>query len=393
MKTKIIQYSTTNDEYKWYLDGNEITTKEDAIHLGIIRSEKNECSKNIEARLENARCRKYALMGFGFHGTNGIDAVTSYKIYHTYVLPRLIYGLEVLPLKKKHVENLESFHRKSIRYLQSLPQRIATAAIYLLVGAIPIEAELHKRKLSLLYSMLASDNSKTKEIVNRQISVNYDNEDSFFCNIRYILILYDLPSITDLQANLPLKISWKKLARKEVDKCWLKRLQNDATAKTTLKYLAIKHLEVGTSHLLMKMKSKTRIAVKKSIIKARIITGTLVLQKDRHRFNKFDISSICPVCRLEDEDIIHFILKCPLLAGSRQEPFRWLKNEVINNSEDGTWLSIFNNDERITTLIIDCRNNSETFMESTSVMDRIEEISIELCYSLYVGRLQCTQET
>ena len=140
-----------------------------------------------EARLENARRTKYALMGSGFHGTNGIDAATSYKIYHTYVLPKLIYGLEVLPLKKKHVENLESFHRKSIRYLQSLPQRIATAAIYLLVGAIPIEAELHKRKLSLLYSMLASDNSKIKEIINRQISVNYDNENSFFCNIRDIL--------------------------------------------------------------------------------------------------------------------------------------------------------------------------------------------------------------
>jgi hypothetical protein len=120
--------------------------------------------------------------------------------------------------------------------------------------------------------------------------------------------------------------------------------------------------------------------VKKSIIKARIITGTLVLQKDRHRFNKFDISSICPMCRLEVEDIIHFLLKCPLLAGSRQEPFRRLKNEVIKNSEDGTWLKTFNNDERITTLIIDCRNYSETFMENTSVMDRIEELSIELCY-------------
>jgi hypothetical protein len=144
MKTKIMQYSTTNDEYKWYLDGNEITTKEDAIHLGIRRSEKNECCKNIEARLENARGTKYALMGSGFHGTNGMDAVTSYKIYHTYVLPRLIYGLEVLPLKKKHVENLEAFHRKSIRYLQSLPQRIATASIYLLVGTIPIETELHR---------------------------------------------------------------------------------------------------------------------------------------------------------------------------------------------------------------------------------------------------------
>ena len=99
------------------------------------------------------------------------------------------------------------------------------------------------------------------------------------------------------------------------------------------------------------------------------------------------------MCRLEVEDIIHFLLKCPLLNASKQEPFCWLKNEVINNSEDGTWLKTFNNDERITTLIIDCRNYSETFMENTSVMDRIEELSIELCYRLYVRRLQCTQET
>lgn len=116
--------------------------------------------------------------------------------------------------------------------------------------------------------------------------------------------------------------------------------------------------------------------MKKSIIKARIITGTLVLKKDRHRFNKFDTSSTCPMCKLEEEDITHFLLKCLLHTGARQEPFRLLKNEVINNSEDGTWLNFFNNEERITTLIIDCRNYSETFMDSVSVMDRIEELSI-----------------
>ena len=55
---------------------------------------------------------------------------------------------------------------------------------------------------------------------------------------------------------------------------------------------------------------------------------------------------------------------------------------------------IFNSDERITILIIDCRNYSETFTDSVSdVMDRIGELSIELCYSLYVRRLQCMQET
>jgi hypothetical protein len=107
----------------------------------------------------------------------------------------------------------------------------------------------------------------------------------------HLLILYDLPSITELLANLPLQISWKKLVRKEVEKLWLKRLQNDATAKTTLKYLAIKHLEIGTSYPLWKRKSKTSIAVKKSIIKARIITGTLFLQKDKRMiFLIFELS-------------------------------------------------------------------------------------------------------
>jgi len=69
-----------------------------------------------------------------------------------YVLPRLIYGLEVLPLKKKHVENLVAFHRKSIRYLQSLPQRIATAAIYLLVGVYRGTTTQEKIKFTILHA-------------------------------------------------------------------------------------------------------------------------------------------------------------------------------------------------------------------------------------------------
>ena len=69
---------------RWQCDNN----KRRCNTLRPIRSEKNECNKNIEARLENARRTKYALMGSGFHGTTGIYAVTSYTIFHTYVLPR-----------------------------------------------------------------------------------------------------------------------------------------------------------------------------------------------------------------------------------------------------------------------------------------------------------------
>ena len=99
-------------------------------------------------------------MGSGCHGTNGLDPPTSFQIYKTYVIPRLIYGLEVLPLTRSDIEQLEKFHRKNLRQLQSLPERTANSAVLLLLGALPIEAEIHKRVLSLLLALLTCENEK-----------------------------------------------------------------------------------------------------------------------------------------------------------------------------------------------------------------------------------------
>jgi hypothetical protein len=44
----------------------------------------------------------------------------------------------------------------------------------------------------------------------------------------------------------------------------------------------------------------------------------------------------------EDEDIIHFLTSCPMLANVREEPFLNLKEEVIKNTARGTESSIPN---------------------------------------------------
>ena len=136
-----------------------------------------ECEINLNERIKPARRTKYSLMNSGYHGTNGLSPMTSFQTYKTYVLPRLLYGLEILPLNKTHVATLEKFHKNSLRMIQSLPERTATAAVYLLLGALPVEAEIHKKQLSLLHSILDSDNNRIKEVLNRQISVNFDNKD------------------------------------------------------------------------------------------------------------------------------------------------------------------------------------------------------------------------
>jgi hypothetical protein len=107
-------------------------------------------------------------MSSGLHGTNGIDPTTSCNIYKFYVLPRLLYGLDILALKTRDIEKLNRFHKDTLRQFQSLPKRAAIPSVYLLLGALPIEAELHKRQLSFLYILLSAENVKLKRIIERQ---------------------------------------------------------------------------------------------------------------------------------------------------------------------------------------------------------------------------------
>ena len=62
-------------------------------------------------------------------------------------MPRLLYGLEILPLNQKQLDILSRLHTKTLRNFQALPTRTATCAVFLLLGALPINAEIHRRQL------------------------------------------------------------------------------------------------------------------------------------------------------------------------------------------------------------------------------------------------------
>ena len=103
---------------------------------------------NIKKKISLARRTLYSLVKTGVHGSNGLNPKTSYKIYQVYVISRLLYGLEVLPINTTQMRQLTAFHLDTLRNIQSLPKRTATCIVYLLLGALPIEAELEKGKLT-----------------------------------------------------------------------------------------------------------------------------------------------------------------------------------------------------------------------------------------------------
>ena len=71
-------------------------------------------------------------------------------MWNVFILPCLLYGLDVLTLVKSDIAKITQFHKKFLKQIMHLPDRTADAAVYMLSGQIPVEGEIHKRTLGAL---------------------------------------------------------------------------------------------------------------------------------------------------------------------------------------------------------------------------------------------------
>jgi hypothetical protein len=79
-----------------------------------------------------------------------MDTVISFKIWKIYVVPRLIYNLDVTINLPSVIEKIESYQRRTLKHLQHFPPNASTPATYLISGVLPLQAEIDKRVLSTL---------------------------------------------------------------------------------------------------------------------------------------------------------------------------------------------------------------------------------------------------
>ena len=172
-----------------------------------------------------------------------------------------------------NINILSKFHISNLRRFQSLPIRTATCAVYLLICALPLEAELHKRQLSLLYNILIFTNKTIRELSSRQIAFNLDNNQSYFSKVQDILNIYDLPNLQCHNKSLTSKENWKIQVKRAINKKWSELLQKEALEKSTLKYMNIDSLGISLTHGVWSSLEYTISDIRKCITKSRMITG------------------------------------------------------------------------------------------------------------------------
>ena len=128
------------------------------------------------------------------------------------------------------------------------------------------------------------------------------------------------------------------MCTKAVNTFWTKQLVNDIKSKKYLKKnnLSVNKLRVGTTHLMWRTVESSVTDVKKTVVKARIIIGTYILQKNRQTFSSGTVGAVCQHCYLEDEDLLHLTSRCPAFYNIRSNTIGHLRDIIVNHTNINT---------------------------------------------------------
>ena len=96
------------------------------------------------------------------------------------------------------------------------------------------------------------------------------------------LDLYDLPTIRQLLESTPTKLEWKRQTRQALPSYWTTSLLEEAQTKSTLSNCFLGNLGIGNTHMVWDSIQPNLQDVKRGHVKARLLTGTYMLQSTRY---------------------------------------------------------------------------------------------------------------
>ena len=376
-----------------YMRNDEMKQVDSATHLGIIRSSSTQktAKLNVEENIKKARRTVYSLIPSGLHGNSGLDTETKIHLIKTYMIPVLLYGMELIMPNKTLLKELETFQKKIIKQILAVPNNTADPAIYILTGLLPIEAQIDKKVLTLFNNICnQKDTSVEKQIAWRQSSVKTLKSHSWFIAVKKLLWKYDLKDITYYLENPIPKLEWKRNVTSVVNKYWQEEIVSPVPFYEKLCFINCDLYTPGKIHPILQfdtqsVKDNTRLPSK-----LKFLCGSYVLQTNRQKFNKAEIDPTCMLCGESKETLEHFILSCTSLSTVRDPILKDIQYE-LQHRQDIMFSNLCVNDK--IQLILDCSvlvNN----MKIKHRKQKLQELSTlelhnrRLVHNLYFVRYQ-----
>ena len=106
--------------------------------------------------------------------------------------------LEVMPIKKKEMEQMKIMQRKLLGQLQGLSNQVAHTAVYVLIGAVTIYMIIERNMLSLLMNIIRNNTTVEYKIIMRQLAMRNEKDHAFINRIPEVIQKYNLEPVEKL---------------------------------------------------------------------------------------------------------------------------------------------------------------------------------------------------
>ena len=268
----------------WKLSQDRLNVSRQEKHLGLIREPICSATATVSENIKKSRRCVYSLMGAGIHGLNGLHPEISVKLWVTYALPQLVYGLELHRIGAGNLKRLEICQNRILRKIQHLPESTATVALHLLAGIPPVQATIERSTLMLFRNLVDQKSTKEYEIIERQLAMKDHKSNSWVVHVKELLTKYNLPSAFVVFQSPPSKSTWKRQAKKPVKNFWLTKLKDEASQMATLEYLNTTKCLFGKLYPIWHYTPYNRIDILQACTLVKFKVGRYHLQEDLSKF-------------------------------------------------------------------------------------------------------------
>ena len=262
-----------------------------------------------------------------------------------------------------------------------LPKGTPSAAVYLILGVLPFEAQRDLEILGLLgqISICPSDQQNVKDIILHNLTFYGNSLKGWSTLVRQTCIKYDLPDPLDYMANPWRADRWRGHCTDIVRKHWELKLKLEAAALDSLQYLDVQSLNLNTPMVTWRKADLHSEDTKQATVSTWMQLGVYKTREKLFSMNKTK-SDKCLTC--EDdvvESISHLILHCEYYKNIRHE---YLPKLAIINPN---FSSIIDDEKQILISIL----NPESAMLPTKVRlysDEVFKLSRSFCSDIHKKR-------
>jgi len=275
------------------IEGIKVT--DNIIYLGINIQNKKDCFK-LHRKDSIKKARKYSNLMPAVIAKSCNKLLIGKTFWKCAALPSILHGSEIIHYNKNYIDDLQKEENKAFRYTVHAAKGTAISALRGEIGtSLQVTRDM---KCKILYvKHILQHNNLLKEIFTYQFEQK--KETKWIQQIKtYMKELNINLSCIENMSNTKIKMMTKEFD----DKLWKKDILNKSTLKIYRKY---KH-EIKDEQDIY-----DNTAASVTLFRAR--TGTLLRDFKRPIDDK-----ICILCKEENEDIQHFLLKCSALITTRK---------------------------------------------------------------------------